>query len=132
MINNNLIYESDKKSNTLLEQYSSVYSSGGYDFSMVEELSNIPGLRSMDNLIFNHDDIMKAIDELSVGSSPGPDGIPTILLRKCASSLAVPLFEMWSKSLESGKIPINLKFGQLKSYPYSNGMINGPQKTIDL
>ena len=29
MMNNNLINESYKKSNTLLEQYSSVYSSGG-------------------------------------------------------------------------------------------------------
>ena len=51
--------------------------------------------------------------------SSGPDGIPGILLNKCASALSYPLSKFWNLSMQVGRIPPNLKLAfiipQLKS-----------------
>ena len=47
-----IIYDAKEKANVLLEQYCSVYSSDGYTESLVDELSNIPGPRSLDDVFF--------------------------------------------------------------------------------
>ena len=35
----------------------------------------------------------------------GPDGIPALLLKKCANSLAGPLAKFWQISLDKGEDP---------------------------
>ena len=39
----------------------------------------------------------------------GPDGIPALLLKKCANSLAIPITKFWQKSLDTGIDPVRLK-----------------------
>ena len=58
-----------------------------------------------------HEDIMKSIKELRNSSSPGPDGVPVILLKNCIDELSVPLQNLWAKSLQTGDIPQPLKSG---------------------
>ena len=41
--------------------------------------------------------------------SAGPDGIPGILVKKCALSLSSPLADFWNKSMKLGKSPKRLK-----------------------
>ena len=60
---------------------------------------------------FNENDVSSAIDEISPNSSPGPDDIPAILLKKCKESLSKPIYKLWRKSLDLGKIPQVLKEG---------------------
>ena len=51
------------------------------------------------------DSIMEAISEIKLDSAPGPDEIPAILLKRCATSLSVPICLMWSESMSSGIVP---------------------------
>ena len=111
--NGNLIYDPVEKANVLLEQYSSVYSSTGYDGELLNEISVIPGPRCLDTVDISLDDINDAIDDLSAGSSPGPDGIPALLLKQCKNSLQTPIRMLWRNSMLSGVIPQKLKFGSV-------------------
>ena len=54
---------------------------------------------------------MEAISEIKLDSAPGPDGIPAILLKRCATSLSVPIYLMWSESMSSGIVPSFYKTG---------------------
>ena len=65
-----------------------------------------PGLRDIDFSVLNLRDCMK---ELRINSAAGPDGVPAILLNKCADSLAPPLAAMWRKSMDEGAVPQSLK-----------------------
>ena len=54
--------------------------------------------------ISNIEHLESAIDELTNNASPGPDKFPAILLKKCKTSLSVPLFLIWRKSLDTSVI----------------------------
>ena len=95
----------------LSDQYSSVFTeprrkmpSPDEIFSRYEEAEIC-----LDNIDFTEDDVQKAISELSITSAAGPDRYPAILLKNCKSSMAKPLYLIWRKSLDSGKIPQLLK-----------------------
>ena len=51
------------------------------------------------------DDLINAIKSTKINSAPGSDGVPPILLHKCAQSLVKPLKLIFKKSLENGDIP---------------------------
>ena len=63
----------------------------------------------LDNITFDRNDVLEALDKLSNKSSPGPDGIPSILLKKCKHSLADALVIVFYKIFSSGNIPISMK-----------------------
>ena len=52
---------------------------------------------------------LDALDKLSANSASGPDGIPSILLKKCKYSLADGLTTIFQRILSSGDIPDLLK-----------------------
>ncbi len=62
---------------------------------------------------FTENDIISAINELSANSSSGPDGIPALLLKKCKSEIANPIFILWRKSLDMGVVPSSLKVSHI-------------------
>ena len=111
MTQNNLVYESKKKADLLQEQYTSVYSSDGYDMSLVSKLIEIPGPRSLDSFIFSREEIETTINTLSDSSASGPDGISAVLIKNCKATLSAPLKILFQKSLDTGEIPPILKFG---------------------
>ena len=48
------------------------------------------------------------IKELKSSSSPGPDGIPAILLKTACQELSYPLYLIWRASMDQGVIPPDL------------------------
>ena len=50
-------------------------------------------------------DILGALRKLKLSSSSGPDNLPCIVFRKCASSLSYPLLILYRMSLSSGHVP---------------------------
>ena len=48
---------------------------------------------------------------LSENSAPGPDGIPAILLQRCAESVSLPMFLLWRSPIDNGEIPNKLTEG---------------------
>ena len=63
----------------------------------------------LSDIEFSEEDIIKAISSMPEKSSPGPDKFPSILLKKCKDELSVPLYILWRKSLDTGKVPIGHK-----------------------
>ena len=55
--------------------------------------------------------IIEAASRMAEHSAAGPNGVSAILIKKCISSLARPLENMWRVSLETGRVPGRLKYG---------------------
>ena len=60
---------------------------------------------------FNFTDIADAIDQLSLCSGPGPDGISAILLKKSKITVSLMLFNIFHESMDKSEIPDILKLG---------------------
>lgn len=45
--------------------------------------------------------------------APGPDGIPSCILKNCSHSLATPLAKLFSRSLQEGKFPDEWKVSSM-------------------
>ena len=73
-------YVADPKAmaDVLSRQYASVFSTARNATPTQNTLNPC-----IDNLIFNEEDIIAAIDELKPNSSAGPDGFPAILIKNC-------------------------------------------------
>ena len=65
-----------------------------------------------DNLEHVHitaDTVNAKLRKLKIHTSPGPDGIPTSILKHCADILAEPLADLFNHSLASGTVPTEWK-----------------------
>ena len=60
---------------------------------------------TLNDINFNQNDVKKAMLEVSATAAPGHDYFPALLLNKCADMLSIPIYSIWRKSLDLGKIP---------------------------
>ena len=88
----------------LADQYSSVFSKPTTEPPEIDD-NTLP----INNIIITPAEMMDAIDELRSNAASGPDGIPSILLKKCKNTLAKVLSTFWNKCMEDGNIPSSLK-----------------------
>lgn len=73
-------------------------------------LRNVPtNVISLNFTYFTEEDVLNAIKKLKPSTSAGPDGIPPIVLKQCASSLCQPLLMICNKSVELGRFPESWK-----------------------
>ena len=101
--NNVFTDDSKNMADILQNQFVSVFS----DPSNPDKKQPDTGLcytNTLDDIIFNTSDLLKAIDEIKTHSSSGDDGFPAILLKKCKESLVYPLFMLWRESIDNGYI----------------------------
>jgi hypothetical protein len=77
--------------------------SGGTEWRMEHE-----GRPLLQDIKFSEQDIEWACKKLKSSSSPGPDGVPAILLKTAGKELRHPLFLLWRASLDQGVIPPDL------------------------
>ena len=61
------------------------------------------------------DEVLKRLQKLNEGKSPGPDGLHPLLLKESAASIAEPLAIIFSKSYESVLLPTDWKMAQVIS-----------------
>ena len=126
----------DKACNVLRKQYEKVFSSPSHKYLVTEPSTFFtPEIKCMDcdnefthicpldvekddqvwnlhdlNMITINPDIIRSImTKLDGTMACGPDGIPALLLKKCANSLAGPLAKFWQASLDLGEDPSRLK-----------------------
>jgi len=59
---------------------------------------------------FDCDEVFDYMKRLKLNYSPGPDGVPAFVLRKCAESLAIPLTFIFNRSLVTSYFPNCWKF----------------------
>ena len=68
----------------------------------------------------NRETVKKELERLNEHKAPGPDGIPNIVLRRCAEELAVPLERLFNRTMVEGKIPNEWKQARIASI-YNKG-----------
>ena len=106
-LNNKLQSDPQAMTEILQEQYKKAFSDPDTGAQKTDDENiNTPILN---DVIFNEEDIIRAIGEIPTSSAPGPDKIPSILLKECKKELAPALFIIWRKSLDTGQIPNILK-----------------------
>ena len=60
---------------------------------------------TLNDIYFTETKVYNKLSSLNPNKAPGPDCVHPQLLKNCASSLAHPLFLLYTRSLNSGKIP---------------------------
>ena len=66
----------------------------------------VPPIRTPHNpMAFTEHDIQKAIGEIRTTAAPGPDGIPPVLLKNCKDAISLPIFLIWQRSFDTGRVP---------------------------
>ena len=106
-----LVTEKKDLANILQTQFCSVYSDPNCPYKSMPEFAVSPITLRDKELALTLDHVKDAISELKLDSAPGPDGIPSILLKRCTSSLAVPIYLIWTESMSSGIVPSYYKTG---------------------
>ena len=111
-----LVGEPQDMSEMLRVQYDSV-------FSLPLPMENLPGTPNdrqveelgpeLNDIDFAPEDFVEMVRELPAGSSPGPDGVPAILLKRTGGALGEPLYILWRESLDCGRVPQDLKTGKI-------------------
>ena len=94
----------------LANQYNKVFSKPKENLKTADEIfASEENDRSLNDIHFQEQDLIKAIGEISATAAAGPDRFPAILLKQCKDALAKPLCMIWRKSLDTGNIPKLLK-----------------------
>ena len=91
----------------LQKQYVKVFSDPNAEIPEEVLGKRIPKI-CIEDFVFTEEDIEKAIDELQTHAASGPDNFPAIVLKKCKQNLSRPLYHLWRKSLDTGRIPEHL------------------------
>ena len=105
LLNANKILSSDPREmcKVLQKQYQEAFSDpkSGVKKPPTEPVNEI----KLSDIIFTEKDIITAIDEIPLHSAPGPDKIPSRLLKECKNQIAPALIILWRTSLNTGQIP---------------------------
>ncbi len=70
-------------------------------------------INTIDNVVFEVDTVCNTLKHLNVSKATGPDGIGNKLLRECADSLAIPLTDLFNKSMSDGIFPDTWKLSHI-------------------
>lgn len=65
------------------------------------------------NVTLTLSEVFEALEKIDLKKSPGPDGIPPILINSCRFALAAPLTLLYNMSLTTGCFPQAWKIGQI-------------------
>ncbi|XP_058456552.1 uncharacterized protein LOC131433949 [Malaya genurostris] len=111
-----------------MKKFSGVFSR---DFLSTDQISqaarNVPVLSQSLNFInVDISSVQKAIVKMKSSYSPGPDGIPAVVLKKCSSGIATPLCQLFQQSLTTGVFPVVWKSSYM--FPVHK---KGDRKNID-
>lgn len=87
--------------------FASVFSSNSTSRREAEgAASDVPsGMIDLDTFVITPEMVVLAARKLKCSFSPGPDGLPAVVLRRCITALAGPLSEIFNRSFEQAKFP---------------------------
>ncbi|XP_062541607.1 uncharacterized protein LOC134209633 [Armigeres subalbatus] len=94
--------------NLFRTQFSSVFTNEYLDPQyVVIATRNVPSLpAARQPLVITNDSIIAASKKLKSSTGCGPDGIPSVVIKRCAESLVRPLTAVFNLSLTSGVFPV--------------------------
>lgn len=108
--NGRLVTEDSDRANLLANTYRSVFNASS---------NGLPRLQPTDGLevpACSEASVLRLLNNLNPKKAPGPDGIHPLVLRKLAAVLAAPLAELFTQSMQSGRIPTCWKNAIVKPF----------------
>ena len=97
-----LVSDTKSKIRLLLNQFKSVFTVD--DGSPMPETTK-KSLPHIDPITVTTDGVAKLLRDLNASKAPGPDNIPSRVLKQCAEQIAPELCKIFQKSLDSGELP---------------------------
>ena len=88
----------------LQQQYTGVFSDPNSENKKLPDL-NIDCENTIEDIDFNRDDIISAINEINENAACGEDDIHAIVLKRCKNSLSYPIMCIWKESMQTGIVP---------------------------
>ena len=111
--NGNFVFKKHEITEVLSEQYNSVFTQPTTPCPSEYSLFPDDGPEQLKEITFTEEDFILAIDELSANSGSGPDGLPSILLKKCKRQYARALKILWQTCYDLGITPSELKLAYI-------------------
>ena len=71
------------------------------------------GNNILQNVIITENDVCENLKRLKEDKACGPDGIHPKLLKECAEIIAITLYLIFSKTLQSGVVPADWKLANV-------------------
>jgi hypothetical protein len=99
-----IAFNKQDAANLFAEQFSGVYESSTSETIDENTSQEVPAATWTELFIPMHT-IYDKLSSLDVKKAPGPDKLPPIFFRKCATALTHPLFVIFDSSLRSGVFP---------------------------
>ena len=101
----------DEICNLFANHFSSVIHAATVDSQQIDNcLRDVPAdVINMNTASFSDEDVLAALGKLKSSNSVGPDGIPSAVLKKCASALCCPLRLIFNQSLSQSVFPAEWK-----------------------
>jgi hypothetical protein len=75
---------------------------------------HVPDEPPFSALYFTSDEVESVLQDLNVNKGSGPDGIPPIILKNCASAFAKQLSLLFNKSMSTSVFPDKWKVSYVK------------------
>lgn len=92
--------------NLFADYFANVYSTEEPD--VVPEF-NYNSIITFGKMVVTVEDLLKKLNNLDVTKSAGPDNLPPLFFKKCASSVVYPLYILFNISLSEGIVPEHFK-----------------------
>ena len=73
---------------------------------------------NLSNVSFMPVEVFETLKHLKPSTSAGPDGLPNVLLKNCATALSVPLSHIFDTSFKDNCLPVSWKLN-CPCYPYT-------------
>jgi len=103
--------EAEDKANTLNSFFAGVFTRERSED--IPEMEPVPLVSTLSSLDISEDKVLSELDELKAGKSAGPDGIHPRVLIEIKHEIKKPLFLVFKKSLEEGRIPNSWKSAEV-------------------
>ena len=97
-----LISDSEKKANILVNQFSSVFTRDDCDSPSLTKSAYC-----MDDIVITVAGVLKLLQDINVNKAMGPDSIPNKVLKECASELSHGIAKLFQYSLDTGTLPLD-------------------------
>jgi hypothetical protein len=97
---------------TMNSFFASVFTADNGSTPLVDKNVNPLDVK-IESVAFTPMTVYKALKKLKPSTSTGPDGLPNVLLRNCADSLALPLCHIFDTSFKDSKLPSSWKIANV-------------------
>ena len=121
--NNSQAISSRDKSTVLAEQFESVYV---IDDGQIPHCEQKIAPNSLTDITITHDDVYQTIKNLKTHSSPGPDKIPPMFIKRIGCHIVAPLTTLFKQSLAQGSLPDSWKCAEIIPVYKKNRRPNSP------